>query len=289
MAKLLITGAGGLIGSHLLPLFGADDELHVIARPGSGAAFAPDVRVYPIDLGKPFDDRQLPDQVDGVIYLAQSERFREFPEHARDVFEVNVASVARLLDYARRANASSFVLASSGGVYGAARNPVEEQSLVPATGRLGFYLSTKLCAEILAENYAPHMNVVILRLFFAYGRGQRRSMLIPRLVDNIRAGRAISLAGEEGIRINPIHASDAAQACKAALAIVGMHRINVAGPEVLSLRQMCETIGPKVGREPIFDIQPTGIADHMSADIGMMCRLLCTPERQFGEGVEDLL
>ena len=64
---------------------------------------------------------------------------------------------------------------------------------------------------------------------------RKRSMLIPRLVDSVREGKPILLQGQSGIEINLIHASDAAFATQAALSLVGCHRINVAGPNVLSL------------------------------------------------------
>jgi nucleoside-diphosphate-sugar epimerase len=290
LRRIVITGATGLIGSHLLPLLSPEDEVHCLGRrsPEQGSTAARLVHHY-ADLAAAFPTDGLPGEIDGVICLAQSQNFRAFPEHALDVFDVNVGSVLRLLDYARRAGARSFVSASSGGIYGSATDPVSEEAWIEASGKIGFYLSTKLCGEIVAENFSAYMNVAMLRFFFCYGAGQRRSMLMPRLVDNVRDGTPVTLQGPDGIRINPLHATDAATACLAALAMEGSHRINVAGPEVLSLRDICQLIGKKVGRTPRFNVQD-GVANAgLVADTNLMARLIGAPQRRVAEHIAELL
>lgn len=288
MARILITGASGLIGSSLLPLFGPDDELHVVGRTMAPAFAQPNITFHQSDLGGVPDFRALPVELDGVVYLAQSENFRAFPDKAADIFAVNVANLLAMLDYARRAGAKSFVSASSGGVYGSARDPVTELAPTAAPGQLGFYLSSKLCGEVLAENYGSLMNIAILRPFFAYGSGQRRSMLLPRLVDNVRSGATISLQGPDGIRINPVHAKDAALAFKAALGLKGLSKINVAGPDALTLREICVLIGDRVGRAPVFSVQEDAPPADLVADIAALSALTGPPERRLIDHIGEL-
>jgi nucleoside-diphosphate-sugar epimerase len=114
-------------------------------------------------------------------------------------------------------------------------------------------------------------------------------MLIPRLVDNVRAGNPIALQGKDGIRINPVHAGDAARAVKAALDLQGCARINVAGPDILSIRELCETIGAKVGREPVFSVDEGQVGRNLIGDIDRMSEQLVAPERRFEDGVDELL
>jgi UDP-glucose 4-epimerase len=266
--------------------FGPDDTVYAISRrhPVLGAT-----HTLKLDLGQQWSTADLPSGVDVVVHLAQSEHYREFPEQAQDVFTVNTLSSIKLLDYARKTGVKTFVLASSGGVYGAGATHFSEDESILARGELGFYIGTRLCSEILSECYEKWLNLVTLRFFFAYGEGQRQNMLVPRLVDSVRAGRAIQLKGEAGLSINPVHVSDAVRAVRRAMVLQGSHKINVAGPDVLSLRRIAEIIGDTVGKQPFFDIQPaTGNAD-LVGNISRMKSLLCEPQVKFEQGVRAYL
>ena len=133
------------------------------------------------------------------------------------------------------------------------------------------------------------MNVTMLRFFFVYGLGQKRSMLIPRLVDNIQNGIAISLQGDNGIKINPIHVADAVRAIQASLYLKGCHRINIAGPNILSLREICNIIGATLRVSPIFEKNTSAVAGNLIADIDLMKEKLVVPTISFDQGIFDLL
>ena len=159
---ILITGASGLIGTHLMHSFGPNDTVYAISRgqPVPGAT-----HILELDLAQQWSRADLPSGVDVVVHLAQSEHFRDFPHWAEDVFSVNTLSTVKLLDYAREIGVRQFVLASSGGVYGAGANRFSEDEAIAAKGELGFYIGTRLCSEILSECYTTWMNVVCLRFF----------------------------------------------------------------------------------------------------------------------------
>lgn len=284
--NILITGATGLIGHHLLQSFDPAATVYALSRRGTvpGAT-----HTLPIDLGQPWSTEALPDGVDVIVHLAQSNHYRDFPLRTEDVFSVNTASTVKLLDYARATGVKQFVLASSGGVYGAGANSFAEDETITANGELGFYIGTRLCSELLSECYAAFMNVVCLRFFFAYGPRQRPLMLVPRLVDSVCAGRAIKLRGENGLSINPVYVNDVVSAVQGAMTLAGSHKINVAGPEVLSLRRMAEIIGDTVGKEPLFDIQPANSNADLVGDISRMKSLLCDPQVKFEQGVRAYL
>ncbi len=287
MNSILLTGATGLIGSHFHTAYRDRFAIHSVSRRGSVESTARDGHTQ-LDLSGDWSGDALPRRIDAVIHLAQSENFREFPERASDIFSVNTAATVRLLDYARRAGARAFVLASSGGVYGTSDAAFTENAAIPALGNLGFYLGTRICAEIAAQPYSAYFNLITLRFFFVYGPGQRKTMLIPRLIDNVRSGAPVMLQGEEGIRLNPTFVTDAAEAIFHALSLEGAHQINVAGPEVMSLREVCETIGAAVGRRPVYTIDrsPPG---HIVGDISRMKERLQAPRVTFREGLQLVL
>jgi len=285
MAPILVTGGSGLIGRSLLARLLQHAEVVAVGRHRPEVS---GIQWIAHDLSEPALP-VLPEGVSDVIYLAQSEHFREFPEQARDIFEVNVANVQRMLDWARVSGVQRFILASSGGVYGYGENSFREDDVVGPGGPLGFYLASKQCSELVAASYSECFAVVILRFFFVFGPGQKQSMLIPRLIDSVKEGKPVALQGEEGIRLNPIFVEDAALAVFRALELTGSHIINVAGPEVMHMRDIANHIGKAVGRDPVFHIDHGASPRHLSGDITKMCRLLAPPTVRFADGLERTL
>ena len=112
-------------------------------------------------------------------------------------------------------------------------------------------------------------------------------MFIPRLVRNILLDEAITLNGTEGIYLNPIYIGDVVAALMKALALKGHHLINIGGPQVLSLREICMMIGERLKRQPIFKhIEPGD--GHVVADVSKMKEMLGFPQVAFPEGVVEV-
>lgn len=284
----LITGAHGLVGTHLLPWL-AEYELYAVAREADSewqAALPGHCRLIEADLSLPGFCDKLPGKVDAVIHLAQSNHFRLFPDKALDIAAVNTFSTVQLLDYAKRAGARHFVYASTGGVYpaGPERVCVEAEPLA-VQQQAGMYYASKLSAELFVEAYSRLMTTVVLRFFFIYGPGQRQSMLIPRLVQSVMEGRPIALQGDNGIRINPVYVSDAVRAVAAALQLSTSAVVNVAGPEVWSLRDIGHAIAAAVGKPALFQSDLEVVAQDLVADVGLMRQLLVSPAIGLREGL----
>ena len=288
MDKILITGATGLIGSSLIEPLSSLFEVYAISRSTVNEKIG-NIKWHYADLSHDFDFKLLPDKLEAVIYLAQSENYRNFPEKALDIFEINTARLLKTLDYAREAGAKKFIYASSGGVYGSAQQSFSETATLPANGENGFYISSKLCSEVLAENYKELMDVIILRFFFVYGKKQKSTMLMPRLLANIKNFKPVTLQGDKGIILNPVYVSDAVSAVLAALDLKGFHKINVAGPEVVSLKQICEMIGEKIGVKPIFEYDLQSKPRDLIGDIKNMKQLLSAPRYMLDEGLSEIL
>lgn len=240
------------------------------------------------DLGNTDFVARLPNRIDAVMHLAQSENYEAFPAQAFSVFTVNAASTAALLEWGLAAGATHFILASTGGLYGAGPRPFKETDHLSMSGRLAYYLSTKYAAEIIANAYRDSLNVVCLRYFFIYGLNQRPSMLVPRLIDAVSSERPIILAGEDGIRLNPVDVRDAAAASIAALAVESSKTINVAGPDVVSIRQLGEIIATEIGKAPVFQQTGPVDADGLVADISLMSACLGAPRIAIREGIAHM-
>jgi UDP-glucose 4-epimerase len=261
-------------------------EVFVLAKhwePGNRSSAAHWIKK---DLTESFDDSLLPGRLDAIIHLAQSRFYRDFPEQAQDIFDVNTRSTVQLLECGRRAGIERFIFASSGGVYGVGDKAfVETDSANPTN----FYLNSKWCSEELIAQYDRIFSTVVLRPFFIYGEGQASSMLVPRLINSVRQGNPIALQGQDGMRINPIHVGDAAVAFERALTLEGSQVINVAGPEVVSLREIGNIIGEEVDRIPVFEVHASQRRRDLIGDLARMKSLLGTPQMRFREGIHQTL
>ena len=285
MANILITGITGLLGSHL------SEELSKLGHTIYGVTR----RIYSkanyetvvVDLSSDWKTNELPTKIDVIYHLAQSDKFRDFPAGAPDVFQVNINSSAKLLDYAKKAGVKSFIYASSGGVYGNGNKPfVENEPIVPF-GELGYYLGSKACAEILVQSYASELQVIIFRPFFVYGKSQNRSMLIPRLFDNVATGKPVHLSSGDGIKINPIHVNDAVKVLTASLHTSESRTYNMGGPEILSIRKICNLFGSYLEKTPNFK-QSSDLPKDLVGDISLISEVLHQPKIKLSEVVAEI-
>jgi UDP-glucose 4-epimerase len=275
--RVLVTGATGLVGVRLLPVLAARHEVLALARrPVDG------FETVVADLS---GEVVLPPGIDAVVHLAQSPRYREWPEGAEDVYAVNVHSTFQLLELARRAGVRHFVQASTGAVYAPSPTPLREDDPVAPNS---FYARSRYAAEVLAAGYADQLPTVILRPFFIYGPEQT-AMLVPTLAGRVLAGEEITVQGDPGIAITPIHVDDAVRAVAAAVELEQPAVINVAGAETVTMTGLVLLLAELAGREPrIRNVD--GTAPDLVADITRMRTVLgVEPAVSLREGLEGVV
>lgn len=260
---VLVTGATGFIGRHLVPALAQRHALTCLVRDASSANL-PGVELLVADLTDPAFPRRLPARVDAVVHLAQA--YLGFPDDADALFGVNAASTASLAEYARRAGVTRFVFTSSGSVYTPAKGPLDEGA---ATVPTSFHPATKLMSEIALSHYGDYFGVATLRLFCPYGPGQVNRM-VPRLVEAVESGSPVTLSRGGEPSINPIYISDLVRIMEAALDDARSYTVNVAGPEAVSIRDLAELIGRHVGRAPRFTDRDTDVEGDLIADTSLM-------------------
>jgi UDP-glucose 4-epimerase len=288
MSSAVVTGAAGLLGrATALSLASKGVEVHAFVR-SKAQAYHDNIVFHEINLAHPIDVRRLPGRIEHVFHLAQAREHRDFPNSAMSIFSTNLASTAHLLDYSHRVGATGFVYASSGGVYdGRVDRILTEESVLKLPAHLGYYLATKFASEALVGSYADFFTVACLRYFFIYGPGQARSMLIPRIYDRVRNGEPLSLQGESGMSLNPVHVSDAAAATIVAAGLTSSATINVAGPETLSLRKISELFGRDLGVPPKFDSADGDVIDLVTSTAKMR-EMLVPPTISLRESLLDV-
>jgi nucleoside-diphosphate-sugar epimerase len=274
--RVLVTGGSGFFGRHLLPALAEHYEPVVLDPAGDG----PDTIAG--DLRDDLAALRLPEGIEHVVHLAQSPVYRHFPERADDVFWVNVAGAWKVAELARRLAVRSLVVASSGSVYARSREPLAESSRRVADGE--FYAHSKLAAELVVTPYRELFTVHLLRFFFLYGPGQADTMLVPRLYNRVRTGEPVMLAGDDGFFFNPLYVEDAAGVVLEVMARARSLTLNVAGRDVVSLRDLCERLGAIAGRAPEFDrVEPS--EGNWIADTALLERELGACPTYLNEGL----
>jgi nucleoside-diphosphate-sugar epimerase len=243
--KILVTGATGFVAGHLVPVLARSHEVIALGHDPARIAATDGVEPLVMDLRR-VTASSLP-EVDAIVHLAQANV--SFPDGARDLHAVNTGATVALLDHARRSGASHFVFASSASIYGLGDRPWTEADSPLAPD---FYSATKLAAERFIAEYEPYFASTVMRLVAPFGPGQRNRM-IPRIIESVGAGRAITLNPGGRPRMNPIYISDLVRVLESALTTSGSHVVNVAGDDTVSIREIAESAGRAIGIEPVFE------------------------------------
>lgn len=245
--RVLITGATGFVGSHLVRRLARTHQLYCIARRDIPELNCLGCFVIEHDLQQALNPSLLPSKVDAIVHLASVNV--PFPDQARQSFSVIVNSTQQLLDYGRQARIKSFIFVSSGSVYGFGSRPWREDDLVQPPN---FYAVNKYCAELLVKSYKQFFSTCILRLFFPYGPGQVNRR-IPMIIERVRHGKPVQIVNGGKPRINPIYIDDVIQILEKALTSEEHFMVNVAGDQSIDMRELAILAGELLRKKPIFE------------------------------------
>jgi dihydroflavonol-4-reductase len=173
MAKTLVTGASGFIGSHVArALAGRGDELRFLGRRGSNFEHLSDLEFERVT-GDITDRRAVRRAMKGaerVFHIAGSTSMRAGDRER--VFEVNVTGTRNVVEEAMRAEVGQVVHTSSAGAIGPARpGGTADESQAFTAGQLGIaYINSKHEAEVEAMRAAARgLPVVIVNPTFVLG------------------------------------------------------------------------------------------------------------------------
>jgi dihydroflavonol-4-reductase len=173
MAKTLVTGGSGFIGTHLVrALAKRGDELRLLARRGSKLDHLDDVEFERAggDITNRSAVRRAMEGVSQVFHVAGSTSMR-FGAQKR-VFEINVTGTRVVMEEALRAGVEQVVHTSSAGAIGPARpGGTADESQAFTAGHLGIaYINAKHEAEVEALRAAAHgLAVIVVNPTFVLG------------------------------------------------------------------------------------------------------------------------
>ena len=259
--KVLVTGAGGFIGSHLTERLVRDGhQVRALVRyngrddRGSLGDLPADIQaaieVERGDLKDPGAVRRAVEGREWVFHLGALIAIPYSYHNPYDVVQTNVLGTAHVLDACRASSTlTRLVLTSTSEVYGTAQTvPIDERH--PLQGQSP-YAATKIAADALGESYhrAFGLPVTILRPFNTFGPRQSARAIIPTIISQALARPSVKL-GRLDPRRDLTYVKDtvagfvAIAGCDAALG----RAVNIGRGEDISIGDLVETIGRRLGR-----------------------------------------
>lgn len=198
--KVLVTGADGFIGSHLVEELlkeGYSVKAFVLYNSfntwGWLDTFPKDIlnsiEIFAGDVRDPHAVRTAMQDVDAVMHLAALIAI-PYSYYAPDAYvDTNVKGTLNMLQAARELGNKRILVTSTSEVYGTAQYvPIDEKH--PYQGQSP-YSATKIGADRLAESFYRSFDlpVTIVRPFNTYGPRQSARAVIPTIITQLLAGK----------------------------------------------------------------------------------------------------
>lgn len=197
--RILITGADGFIGSHLVETLirqGYDIKAFVLYNSfnswGWLDALAPEIKknldVFSGDIRDPYGVKEAMQGCDTVLHLASLIAI-PYSYHSPDTYiDTNIKGTLNVLQAAKELGVSKVVHTSTSEVYGTAQYvPIDEEH--PLQGQSP-YSASKIGADQLALSFYRSFDtpVAIIRPFNTYGPRQSARAVIPTIITQLASG-----------------------------------------------------------------------------------------------------
>jgi NAD dependent epimerase/dehydratase len=199
--RVLVTGAGGFIGSHVTELLLREGcDVRALVRYNSRSDFGhlgkiPESLVRRLevrlgDVADPFLVREFVADCDVVMHLAALIGIPYSYVAPASYVATNISGTLNVLEACRQAKTQRVIITSTSEVYGTAiRTPIDEDH--PLQGQSP-YSASKIAADKIAESYFRSFDlpVVTLRPFNTYGPRQSARAIIPTVLGQVLNGNA---------------------------------------------------------------------------------------------------
>jgi nucleoside-diphosphate-sugar epimerase len=269
--RVLVTGAAGFIGSHLVEQLLADGHSVVAVdafidsypreykQRNLRSVVHPRLSFAELDLRyEPLDD--ILHGVDAVINEAAMPGLPRSWTDFDSYLSNNTHAVQRLLEASARAGVTRFIQVSTSSVYG--RDAIGDEE-VP-TRPVSPYGVTKLAAEHLALAYMQSMGlpVVILRYFSVYGPRQRPDMAYHIFCEALLDRRPLTVYGDGLQSRSSTYVDDCVRGTIGALFGATPGEVyNIGGAAAVSLLDAIHILADSIGVQPVIEFAAARAGD----------------------------
>lgn len=241
MARILVTGATGFIGGHLVRRLVArgDEVCALVRRPVRVVGARVLVAASPAEIGTCIAEAAPTT----VFHLATHYVLDHRPDQVAELVAANITYGALLLEGLRQAGVRRLVQMGTAWQ----RYHTVEDAYRP----VNLYAATKQAFEDLLTWYvdAGHLDAVTLRVADTYGPGDTRRKIVALLIEAARNGNSLELSpGEQ--RLDLLAVEDVVAALLRAEELVGAghQAFRIGADRTLTLRELADVIGALVGR-----------------------------------------
>jgi UDP-glucose 4-epimerase len=256
MSRILVTGAAGFIGSHVVDrLEAAGHEPRLFDQRPS--PYHPDAEMVIGDVCSVDDLRAAMTGCTAVLHLAAAADVGEVAKAPVASEELNARGTLAVLEAAKLAELERVVYASTIWVYSdvVAATVDEDTPLVPPAH---LYTASKLAGELYCRSYRELYGVqsTILRFGIPYGPRARPAAVLPIFVRKALAGEALTIAGGGTQSRRFVYVEDLAEGVVRGLAPVAADRTyNLVSDEDVTIRDIAETVREVVGDVELVEVE----------------------------------
>jgi UDP-glucose 4-epimerase len=243
--RVLVTGGGGFIGSHVVDrLLDRGITPRIFDLSASPYHSPLEVETFTGSITDPANLDLAMRDCDAVVHLAAVADVAHV--HADPVLaeEVNTRGTLNVLEAACRANVGRVVYGSTTWVYSdCVEQDVDEETPIPAPRHL--YTATKLAGETYCAGYAElfDLEYTVLRFGIPYGPRARAAGVVAKFTDLAFEGKALTIAGDGSQSRSFIYVEDLADGIVAGLRPEAANRTyNLSGDEVVTILEIGERV-----------------------------------------------
>jgi dTDP-glucose 4,6-dehydratase len=265
--RVLVTGAGGFIGSHLTEaLARSGARVRALVRYNSRndwghlerveAALRPAIEVVPGDLRDPFFVDRLCEGVDTVFHLGALIPIPYSYRAPAEYVDTNVRGTLHVLEAARRHGLRRVIHTSTSETYGTAQyTPIDERH--PLQGQSP-YSASKIGADKLAESYWRSFGtpVVTVRPFNTYGPRQSARAFLPTVLTQALTGEVVRVGSLDPVRdMNFVDDTVAGFVAAALAAGVEGETIHLGSGRGVTMRELLDLAVRATGRSVRVEVE----------------------------------
>jgi len=304
MARYLVTGGAGFIGSHLVEeLVTRGESVRVLDDFSTGKRenLEPWLDRIEVIEGGVEDQEVCKKAVQGVEFVLHQAALSSVPRSVKNPLATNTSNVTgtlNLLWAGKGAGLTRFVCAGSSSVYGESEILPKEENMTPTP------CSPYAVSKLVKEHYCKvfyrlyGLETVVLRYFNVYGSRQDPdspyAAVIPAFAQCLVRGRRARIYGDGEQSRDFTYVKDCVQAnlraCTAAEAAGEV--VNIASGKRITITDLYNRIGGLLGKRdrPTYEAPRSGDVRHSLADITKAKKLLgYEPRYTIDQGLQDAI